>query len=397
VIGAVLAVFGAPYVQGPPPLAPEPASRLAEVETAASTQGGQLTAIEASVGEVQTSVAELQSLSENLDTTVRSAVEAAVAEVPSRDGQAIAALGERLDSVAAEVQSLSEAAAAAVDPAPILSEQGERLQTLDTTVTSLGERIAAEAARLEAERAQAVTDLQERLGQAATRLDEVRAAASTEVADASAAMSSEIEAVRGTIESANAEIAALKAEIEAMRQAESRAAAAALLVRDIDRSIETGAPFAEPLERLGEMAAGDAALEQTVAALQPFAADGVPRLDELRESLAALADTEPTPEVAGYEWLGKTVENITALVDVRDKGGDIDVATGRLAAADQALREGDLATAIATVEEVAAMDGGIDPAAAEPWLVDARARLAAVEAQSQLDAHIRELLTATVN
>jgi hypothetical protein len=317
--------------------------------------------------------------------------------VPSRAGPAIAALGERLDSVAAEVQSLSEAAAAAVDPAPILSEQGERLQTLDTTVTSLGERIAAEAARLEAERAQAVTDLQERLGQAATRLDEVRAAASTEVADASAAMSSEIEAVRGTIESANAEIAALKAEIEAMRQAESRAAAAALLVRDIDRSIETGAPFAEPLERLGEMAAGDAALEQTVAALQPFAADGVPRLDELRESLAALADTEPTPEVAGYEWLGKTVENITALVDVRDKGGDIDVATGRLAAADQALREGDLATAIATVEEVAAMDGGIDPAAAEPWLVDARARLAAVEAQSQLDAHIRELLTATVN
>jgi hypothetical protein len=82
---------------------------------------------------------------------------------------------------------------------------------------------------------------------------------------------------------------------------------------------------------------------------------------------------------------------------VRDKGGDIDVATGRLAAADQALREGDLATAIAAVEEVAAMDGGIDPAAAEPWLVDARARLAAVEAQSQLDAHIRELLTATVN
>ena len=75
----------------------------------------------------------------------------------------------------------------------------------------------------------------------------------------------------------------------------------------------------------------------------------------------------------------------------------MDVATGDLVAADEALRDGDLAGAIATVEEAAAVEGGIDPAAAEAWLDDARARQTAVSAQAQLDAHIRELLTATVN
>ena len=185
--------------------------------------------------------------------------------------------------------------------------------------------------------------------------------------------------------------------MDALAGAEKRAAAAALLARDIDRSIADGSPFAEPLARLVEMSAGDAELDQTLSELQPFAESGVPTVQALRQSLEAVAETDTTDDIAGYEWLGKTVDNLTDLVAVRAKDTGTDVATGDLVAADEALREGDLARAIATVEEAAAIEGGIDPAAAEAWLVDAKARQTAVTAQSQLDTHIRELLTATVN
>jgi hypothetical protein len=111
----------------------------------------------------------------------------------------------------------------------------------------------------------------------------------------------------------------------------------------------------------------------------------------------ALAETEATPEVAGSEFLGQAVQNLYGLVEVRSKADETSVAIGLLADADSALRAGDIATAIERVDEAAAAADGVDPDLAADWLADARARLAAVDAQAQLDAHIRELLTATID
>jgi hypothetical protein len=395
VIGAVLAVFGAPLVQGPPPLAPEPAARLASVESESSAQADRLAELGEEVGSLQTTIGE------ELEPTVRSAVEAAVAEVPSRDGEAIAALGERLDGVAAEMASL-QTSLEELDSR--LSAESERLDAARAELrTALESRIDAEASRIDevreaasAELAEARTALESRIDAEAARIDEARAAASDEAAEARTAIGEEIGTLRGTLEGAQSEIAAVQGTIESMQQARGRAAAAALLARDIDRSIDSGAAFEEPLERLITMSGDDPELETSLTTLRPYAASGVPTVGQLRADLAALAETS-APAVAGYEWLGQTVENITGLVTVRDKDSEADVATGRLAEADQALRDGDLETAISTVEAVAAMPEGIDPAAAEAWLADARARVTAVAAQQQLDAHIRELLTATVN
>jgi hypothetical protein len=396
VIGAVLAVFGAPLVQGPPPLAPEPAARLATVESDSSAQAERLAAIDEQVAGLQTT------FQEQLEPTVQSAVEAAVAEVPSRDGVAIAALGERL------ARATSEMAA------------------LQTALDALDSRVTAESGRLDAAHAELRTALESRIDAEAARIDETRESASGAVAEAREAASGapgggggggaagaggaargalaearsaigeEIGQLRGTLESAQGEIASIQGTLESVQQARGRAAAAALLARDIDRSIDSGAAFEEPLERLIAMSGDDPELETSLTTLRPYAAAGVPTVATLRADLAALAESSP-PTVAGSEWLGQTVENITGLVTVRDKDSDAEVATGRLADADQALRDGDVEAAIAIVEEVAAMPEGIDPAAAEAWLADARAQVTAVAAQQQLDAHIRELLTATVN
>jgi hypothetical protein len=372
VVGAVLAVFGAPYVQGPPPLAPEPASRLAAVESSSTAQAEQLAA--------------LQSLADELEPTVRSAVEAAVAEVPSQDAATLAALDERLGTVADEVAALAETAAAAVDPVPLLNEQGERLSALQTTLEALDGRLGAEATRVESLAADVTT-----------QVEAAREAGSAELASAQSALSDEIAALRGELQTALGEITSVKGAIEDLQQARSRAAAAALLAREIDRTIAEGTAFDEPLERLIAMSDQDSEIEPALSALRPYAAEGVPTIGQLRADLAALAETRPTPEVAGYEWLGETVENIRGLVTVRDKDSETDIATGRLAEADEALRDGDVEAAIARVEEVAALPDGVDQAAAESWLEDARARAAAVAAQAQLDAHIRDILTATVN
>jgi len=422
VIGAVLAVFGAPYVQGPPPLAPEPAGRLAAVEDTTSTIAERLGALEGEESTVAErlggleselaataeSVAGLQSLQDSLEPTVRDAVAAAVAEIPSQDAAAIDAMQQRLDGLAAEVAALAESTEETAALAPQLAAQAQRLEALQATLSGLDNRLDGEAQRQDSARAEAVAALEQRLAEASQQLEAataeaaaeragMREAATEEVATARSALAAEIEAVRTALAGTDEELAAIRGMVEELQQTRARAAAAALLVRDIDRSIDNGSPFAEPLDRLAAMGAGDAALETTISALEPHAAAGVPTVDELRQGLVTLEASEPTPPVAGSEWLGRTVDNLSALVQVRERGSEQDVASGRLAAADTALRDGDVEQAIAIVEELAAMPDAIDPAAAEAWLVEARARATASAAQAALDAHIRELLTATVN
>lgn len=419
VIGAVLAVFGAPLVQGPPPLSPEAQSRVASLESDSAAMAQRLAAVESDVEPLAERVAGLETLADELEPTVRAAVEAAVAEVPTRDREALDAVAGEVEALARATEALQTAAAEAVDPLPMIEGQAERLQAIESSLEGLAGSLDEASERLEAASDEAVGGLEGRLATEAERIDalgadleaeietlareldrmvgELREAASGELVAAQAALGSEVEALRDALAATEAELAAVQGEVEGLQQARSRAAAAALLVRDIDRSLDRGTPFAEPLELLIPMAAGDPTLEATLAELRPHAETGVPTLQELREDLAALAETGGPAEVAGSEFLGQTVENLRGLVQVRSADDETDVATGQLAEADAALRRGDIASAIDHVETVAGMPGAVDEAAAEAWLADARARLTAVEAQAQLDSHIRELLTATVN
>lgn len=419
VIGAVLAIFGAPYVQGPPPLAPEPAARLQSVEGETAAVGERLGAVEGELGTTVETVAGLQSLQESLEPTVRQAVADAVAEIPSQDAAAIDAMQQEIDGLAGEVEALRQVAETAAALAPQLEAQAQRLEALQATLSGLDNRLTVETQRQDSARAEAVSGLEQQLAEARSgleqqlaetasglesRLEEAAAdrtamqeAAGDQLAQARTALSGDIEAVGTSLAGTAEELADVRAIVEELRQTRARAAAAALLVRDIDQSIDKGTAFAEPLDRLAAMGAGDAALEETVASLEPYAEAGVPTIAELREGLVSLEATEPTPPVAGSEWLGRTVGNITDLVQVRERGSERDVASGRLAEADAALREGDVDRAIGIVEDLAATPDAVDPTAAEDWLADTRARATAITAQAALDAHIRELLTATVN
>ncbi|MEZ5866452.1 MAG: hypothetical protein R3D25_21150, partial [Geminicoccaceae bacterium] len=241
------------------------------------------------------------------------------------------------------------------------------------------------------------TGLKASIDQTAAAVETARQAAKDELEATRATLAEGIAAFETDLESVRGDIASLGTTVSDMQLARNRAAAAALLVRDIDQSITAGEAFADPLDRLQAMGTGDAKLEATLASLAPAAASGVPTIDELRQGLVALEARETPAPIGGSEWLGRTVGNITGLVEVRDRDTDGTAATGLLGEADAALRQGDLDTAMSRVEATRDMPDGPDPAAIDAWLEQARARATAVAALAELDSQIRDLLTATVN
>lgn len=397
IVGAVLVGVGLPWLQGPPPLSPAAAERVATLESGMARLDEQLSSTGAQLAAADAELAGLNELSSNLESTVESAVAAAVERIPSRDAAAIAAVGDRLDEVSAKVDQLAAAAAAAVDPAPLLDAQAQRLEALQAALTSLDNRLASEAQRLDAARAEATRTLQASIDGTAAKIEAAGKTAKDDLEAARAALSDRIDKIDANVETVRSSLASLETSVSDLQLARNRAAAAALLTRDIDRSIETGAPFADALARLTAMGTGDSELEQTLTALEPMAASGVPTIAELRQGLVELDKGRQPAPVAGSEWLGRTVGNITGLVEVRERDNESAAATGLLGEAETALRQGDLDTAIARVEKAKTMPDGPDADAADAWLARAHERAAAKAALTQLDGRIRDLLTATVN
>jgi uroporphyrinogen-III synthase len=202
----------------------------------------------------------------------------------------------------------------------------------------------------------------------------------------------------------------LKAQLEALNQAvtargeDAAGVAFVLAVGNLGSALSTARPFAAELNAVSELAAADPALSGRVTELTaPVAARasaGVPTLVELRARFAATARAvvdaarqaeapavEPTEAPPWYDapldWLSLAGDFVTSQVSVRPVG-DVagDDAGARVARAEVRLSENALAAAVAELEGVT----GVAAAAAEGWLADARARLAADQAVASLQA-----------
>ena len=145
-----------------------------------------------------------------------------------------------------------------------------------------------------------------------------------------------------------------------------------------------------PATRLAD-GVGDAETAAPLAALEQWAADGVPTLRQLRGRFAReageiVAAARRNPDA---DWVERTVERLTSAVKVRRIGdAEGDTVDALVARAEGHLAAGDLATA---VNELAALQGGGAEAAAS-WLADARAHLDAMAAVDGLQARAIALL-----
>jgi hypothetical protein len=142
----------------------------------------------------------------------------------------------------------------------------------------------------------------------------------------------------------------------------------------------------------GSAAAGDDAIEQALRALEPGAAAGVPSIAALRQSFRPVANeiVHAARAPDGDNLIDRATDNLMRLVTVRPVGDDVrgDTAEARVARAEAALDKGDLASAVAELEQ---LDGRPADAGAD-WLSQAKLRLGADQAVAKLRTHATELL-----
>jgi predicted nucleic acid-binding Zn-ribbon protein len=381
-------------------LVPQEPAELAEVR-------GQLDRVGQSVSQLEQPVSE--GLPARLD-----ALEAAAAgeeDLPERL-QAVegigTSLGERIASLEKQLASIETAAAGIVAP--------ERVTTLENDVTDLKATLArlreavpsagAVGDQAVADLASRIDALERRLGQAQGAGAEIEGLAgrlgaleqqiaagqqeATGLTEDVASLGGRVEALSARADALAEGLDQLKQQIASSDDRRTQAATLARAVAQLDAAIEQNEPFVDLLD--GLRGQGDPAVVRAVEALRPAAASGVPSLTALRSSFDAVANrivhAAQAPE--GDSLLEQAAGNLMSLVTVRPVGADVkgDNAVARVARAEAALEEGDVAAAVAELE---ALDGAAAEAAA-PWLAEARPRLVAETALRTLQERATLLL-----
>jgi hypothetical protein len=175
----------------------------------------------------------------------------------------------------------------------------------------------------------------------------------------------------------------------ALRDLQSRrssAGALLLAVGQLRQAVDMALPFDAELRAVKALAPPQAETEAALAALRPRAATGIPGRPALAARFTLLEPAIVRAEVLpdGDGWWPRTLNRLMTLVTVRREDGSAggDGAAELAARAEARLAEGDFAAAVA---EAGHLTGGPQAVAAQ-WLDDARARLAADQALTELAA-----------
>jgi hypothetical protein len=302
-------------------------------------------------------------------------------------------LGERIAAIEEQLASIEASAGSGAAP--------ERVATLESDLSDLKASVARLQGAVPSAGAagdQAVADLASRVGALEGRLGQAEGAG-TEIAGLASrvgAVEQQLTVGRQEATSLTGQVGALSTRVDALaegveqlqqrtastEQQRTQLATLAGTIPQLDAAIGQGKPFADLLDGLRDQE--DPAVRQAVEALQPAAASGVPGLSALRNSFDAIASqiVHAAQAPQGDGLLQQAAGNLMSLVTVRPVGADVegDGAAARVARAEAALDGGDLAGAISELE---ALDGPA-AAAAAPWLAEARPRLAAEAALDTL-------------
>jgi hypothetical protein len=177
---------------------------------------------------------------------------------------------------------------------------------------------------------------------------------------------------------------ALVRELQAQR---STAAALLLAVGQLRDAVSLGLPFDAELRSLKALAPQDEEVARAAAAVQDHAATGIPTRLMLAERFEALAPQIVRAEMlpAADSWWRGSLNRLLSLITVRREDGATngDDAAAVVARAQGRLGQGDLAGAARELGRLS----GTSAEVAGPWMADARARVGADRALSELTAH----------
>jgi uroporphyrinogen-III synthase len=173
------------------------------------------------------------------------------------------------------------------------------------------------------------------------------------------------------------------------------AAALVLAVENLSQALATNDPFEAALEALKALAGDNPNINAAVVLLAKYATSGLSTLPDLKQRFADIAGkivhASRITEKTG--WLDRVSNRLSSLATWRridGKGSDTPI-DDMVAAAESQLKAGDLKAAVTAV-------GGLSvnakaAAVANPWLVAAKARLAADRAVASLHIHAITQLT----
>lgn len=355
------------------PASEELVARLEAVEAAVPGDlevAERLQAVEGSGAALRDQIAALQDQIATIDTGEAGAA-----------AERVATLEDDMADLAATVAELERAVpstGAAGDQA--VADLRSRIDALEARLgqaEGLGEDIAALAGRLGAAEQQIAAGRQETTG----------------LTDDVVSLSGQVGALSTRVDALAEAVDQLQQRIASTEDRRMQAATLARTVAQLDAAIEQGEPLGDLLDGLRGLEVADPAASQAVEELEPLESAGVPSVAALRSSFDAITSrivhAARAPDSGGL--LEQAAGNLMSLVTVRPVGADVegDGAAARVARAEAALGEGDLAAAVAELQEL----DGAAAAAAAPWLAEARQRLAAEAALNKLQERATQLLT----
>ncbi|UEM21127.1 hypothetical protein JL100_029390 [Skermanella mucosa] len=338
-----------------------------------------------------------------------SALEQRVQELASR-GSDTAPLNDRIAQLEQRLTEMSQAqpqqaaqteqaAPAGLDQAQVESIVQDRVQQLAGRIGALEQRpqpqpgvdrqaLDARVAPLE-QQLQALSQVRDRVQQLESRvgtLDQQQSQAIARLRDSVAGLEQEANRLAQEINS-TANRATQVAETLTLRQAqESKAQALVLAAGQLRATLQSSRPFSSELSAVRAVNLEDPKVVQALDAIEPHAADGIPTEAQLNQRFSDVAGEIVRAGVlasgASGEWWDKALSTASSLVSVRRTAGEIqgsgaDAVTAR---AERHLKSGRLDEAVKELETLT----GEPATVAQPWIQDAKARLAANEAGALL-------------
>lgn len=206
------------------------------------------------------------------------------------------------------------------------------------------------------------------------------------------ALSDGLAGINTSVSAMAARLAALEA-VQASQPfgGEAKAMAYALGLRELERALTTSAPFAVELETLAKLldaGVADAALTELRRRSDMGIATSAQLVAGFDSTAAAMVRADAAVN-AQSGWTAKTYDFVMSLVTIRPLGERAGTdAPSRIARAQMRLNAGDLAAALAELEDMAPATR----AAGEPWITDATDRLRADQALAQLTAQLTQQL-----
>lgn len=272
-----------------------------------------------------------------------------------------------------------------------LARAEPRIRALEQRVAQLEQRPATtpapnpQQAQQAAQQAEALSALGDRLAAIEQRITALAAATSETAADATKGLQDEVQALSRKLD----EQAQLLAKVQGQEASGAERADAALVVTvgQLRAVLATSHPYAAELQAVEALAKDRPDILKELQTLDARADRGIPAVAALTEHFDAVADqvdraSPPPPETGWSGRLAGWAKGLFHIRRVADEGAQpSNDPEDVLAAGETALERGDLAGAVEALRRLQ----GPAAEAAQPWLVEAQARLDADRTLASLD------------